>query len=457
MRKGSDDTGCFVSCTGAPVLFIEPLSPADDAGFQPGFCITHVDENPLRDIIDWQWYSAADEIELAFCDPEGEAGTVVLQRDPGEFWGFVFEGIIFDGVRACKNACTFCFMHQLPQGMRPSLSFRDDDFRMSFLQGTFITCTNIDTQDEVRIIEQHISPLRVSFHAVSPSVRSDLIGKNCHHGLEVIERLLDAGIQMHMQIVLVPGVNDGEELRLSLEWLYGQPGVLNVGIVPLGFTDYQNRFDESYEDALDAGRVIADIKPFQERALCERSTAWVFAADEFYCNAYGKDLLAHIPENSFFGDYDLFEDGIGMIRSYMDSWEASSVSIAALAQQLAVAKQQVLYVAGFAQENFFAPLVSKSPLAGLLIPFFVKNHFFGGNVDVTGLLTAKDILAALNDESNEGKKVVLAVIPQVIFNAEGLTLDDMSLEDIQSATHVSLAVVSCNPAEYVEEIAALLA
>ena len=150
---------------------MEPESPADDAGFTPGCYLTTVDGEPLRDIIDWRWLAADDVITVGYIDLDGEAGEVELEREPGERWGFEFDGVLFDSVKLCRNACVFCFMRQLPDGVRPSLVLRDDDFRLSFLSGTFVTLTNLKPEDEARIIEQHISPLRVSLHASEPELR----------------------------------------------------------------------------------------------------------------------------------------------------------------------------------------------------------------------------------------------------------------------------------------------
>ncbi|MCL2826196.1 MAG: DUF512 domain-containing protein [Eggerthellaceae bacterium] len=407
-------------------------------------------------MIDWRWLSSGYEIEVAYLDAKGERGTVRLEREPGEPWGLTFDGVLFDGVKTCINSCTFCFMRQLPQGMRPSLYLRDDDFRLSFLQGTFITCTNIGAQDEARIVEQHLSPLRVSLHAVSPEARNALIGNRSSHGLEVCKRLLAAGIEMHLQVVLVPGANDGEELRRTLEWAYAYPGVLSVGVVPLGFTKHQGGFCASYNDPEDARAVLAALLPFQERALAERGNPWAFAADEFYRNAFGARLLENLPPSSFYGGFDLYEDGIGIIRSFVDSWQESADAAARLAERLRGAQATVHCVAGCAQREYLEPLLAESPLRGLLVPFPVKNSFFGGNVDVTGLLTGADILAALNVASHAGEAIRLAVLPAVIFNDDGLTLDDMSLEDMQNGSDVRLAVVSCNPSGFLEEIAGLI-
>lgn len=445
-----------MEASGAGIVSLIQESPADDAGFLPGYRIVSVDGQPLRDMIDWQWLTDDESIHLTYLDPQGQPGEVTLERELGEPWGFEFDGVIFDGIKTCRNACTFCFMRQLPDGMRPSLSLRDDDFRLSFLTGTFATFTNLTPEDETRILEQHISPLRVSLHAITPEVRALLIGKHAPHGLEAAKRLLAAGITMHIQIVLVPGVSDGEELRCTLAWAYEQPGVLSVGVVPLGFTKHQSIFTKSFNNPEDAQTVLADIAPFQARAQQERGHAWVYAADEFYRNAYPAALLEKLPSAAHYGDYEMFEDGIGIIRSTVDSWEASTQAIQDLAEQLERHSMRVHYVIGRAQEAFLVPLVQASPLRQGFIPYAVDNAFFGGNVDVTGLLCGCDIVAALKQSPAAGDDVQLVCVPRVIFNDEGLTLDGMSLEDMQKQLSCPLAVVSCNPSDYIDEIRALI-
>lgn len=424
-------------------------SPADDAGFYPGCSVVAVDGEAVRDIIDWRWLTAADEMELSYIDGDGDAGCVLLEREPGEDWGIEFDGAIFDDVKLCRNACTFCFMRQLPDDVRPSLVLRDDDFRLSFLQGTFVTLTNLKPDDEARIVEQRISPLRVSLHAVTPEVRRGLIGKHAAHGLAACERLLDAGIEMHAQIVLLPGVNDGEELMRTLAWAYARPNIVSVGIVPIGFTKHQSTFEKSFNDEGDAKAVIACIEPFRTRALAERGTPWVFAADEFYRNAFPNDLLDHLPPASHYGDYEMFEDGIGIIRSFVDDWEESAAEEARLASTLERCDARVGYVVGYAQREFLVPLVARGPLAERFCALPVKNEYFGGNVDVTGLLTGSDIVREVGGKSGFD----LVALPEVIFNADGMTLDDMDLGKMQSEVGVPLAVVSCNASEYFGQIA----
>ncbi|MDO4443479.1 MAG: PDZ domain-containing protein, partial [Slackia sp.] len=238
--------------TAAVILEVEEGSPADDAGFTPGCKICAVDGQPLRDVLDWQWYTADDEIELSYIDLDGDEGTVVLEREEGESWGITFDGAVFDGIRTCRNACVFCFMRQLPEESRDTLVLRDDDWRLSFLQGNFVTLTNLSEDDAETIIERQISPLRVSLHAATPELRKKMIGKHAAHGIAMLEKLLAGGIEVHAQIVLMPGVNDGDELKKTLAWAYTHEGIENVGIVPLGFTKHQTRFEKSFDEAEDA-------------------------------------------------------------------------------------------------------------------------------------------------------------------------------------------------------------
>lgn len=435
-------------------------SPAYDAGFEPGCFLTSVDGHPLRDIIDWRWLTAAEEVEVGYIDLDGEADTVVLWRDPGEDWGFGFEGLVFDGVKQCKNACTFCFMHQLPRGMRSSLYLRDDDFRLSFLVGTFVTFTNLSAADEARIIEQRISPLRVSLQAVDDDVRARLIGKHAKHGIDALDRLLAAGIEFHAQVVLVPGENDGETLQRTLEWAYGRPGILEVGVVPLGYTKYQSRFSRSFNDPEDARGVLDLLAPFQARALEERDHEWVHAADEFYRNAYGTHVIEHLPPASRYRDFAMFEDGIGIIRSTVDDWERAREGgvIDACSRELGRARLRARMVAGHAQREFLDGLVERAGIAGTFDALYVENGFFGGNVDVTGLLTGSDMVRAIMADACERAEAhgngVLYCVPSVVFNDDGLTLDGLTIEDMRRQTGAKLLVVSCSPSEYFSEILA---
>ena len=443
---------------GGIISHVDPLSPADDAGFTPGCSILAVDGNPICDILDWQWYSDGDEMLVAYMDTQGDCGEVELFREEGESWGITFEGAIFDAIKTCRNACIFCFMRQLPQNCRETLILRDDDWRLSFLQGNFVTLTNLSEEDCNTIISRGVSPLRVSLHATDPQIRQQIMGKHAAWGLEMLNRLLQGGIQVDCQVVLMPGVNDGEVLKQTLAWAYLQDGITHVGIVPLGFTQYQERFSASFDEADAAAAVIEDVEPFQRHALAERGYPWVYLADEFYLNAFGPQVIDALPPASHYGDFSMFEDGIGIVRSQVDEWQNSLQGQQALTQVLQEEGLHLHWVMGQCQTYVLAQLISSSPLSPWVHPLIVENRYFGGNVNVTGLLCGCDIAAAMQEGYAAGaiSSEDYILIPDVVLNEDGVTLDDMTVEDIRDAGGLPVSVVPCQIDELLQELLSLL-
>ena len=343
-------------------------------------------------------------------------------------------------------------MHQLPKDVRASLVLRDDDWRLSFLQGNFVTLTNLKEDDFDEIVERHISPLRLSLHCITPEVRRKMIGKHAQHGIDMLERLLEAGIEFDAQIVLTPGYNDGLELQKTLTWAYMHPGILNIGIVPLGYTKHQQRFEDSYNDPEVARDVIETVEPMQKHALAERGFPWVYLADEFYCNAYPDSLLEHLPPTEHYGNFEMFEDGIGIVRTSVDEWESCSEQLEHLAEVLEEEDARVYYIFGEAQRPCMARLMEEAPTKGRLVPLVVKNNHFGGNVDVTGLLCGFDVAMAIRGVAASD----YVVLPKIMFNSDGFTLDDMTVDDIRDTSGVPVTVVSCSVPEYLAEIEELV-
>ena len=403
---------------GALVVAVAPDSPAYDAGIERGMRVLEVNGVALLDMIDWLWEASDAVCELTVLDPrDGVAETAVLERLPGEDWGIEFDGAVFDGMRTCVNACTFCFMRMLPPHMRGTLYIRDDDYRLSFLQGNFVTLTNLDEQDIERIISHRLSPMNVSLHAVSPEVRQRLMGRNAARGMEALERLIDADIEIHAQVVLVPGENDGEELNRTLSWCAARPQVTSLGIVPLGYTRFQTRFQASFsDDPASARAVIEQVRPFQEAAR-ERCGRTVFQlADEFYL-----DASIEVPPADSYDGYPQYYDGIGMIRSYLDEaadvLASSSDELARIHKHLEREGRQLVVLSGAAAAETVGGFVASPQLGGRVAT--IVNEYFGGNVDVTGLMCACDILEQLPDDLSQ----VMLIVPDVIFNADGMTLD----------------------------------
>ena len=414
---------------GALVTAVAPESPADDLGLEPGMRVFSVNGKPLTDMIVWEWETDGEEAALEVFDPRDETVvTATIERFLGEDWGVEFDGAVFDGMRTCVNACLFCFMNMLPKGHRKSLSIRDDDYRLSFLQGNFVTLTNMSDAEVEDAFDKMLSPMNVSLHAVSPEVRRRLIGRHAQRGLDVLERFLEAGIEIHAQIVLCPGLNDGDELERTLRFCEERPGITSLAVVPLGYTKHQHRFSHSYsDDPLAARSVIETIRPFQERARAQRGATVFQLGDEFYLNA-GLEP----PAAEFYDGYPQYYDGIGMIRSYLD--ETADV-LAGECDRLRVVRDRLkaeglklLVLSGEAARNTVAGFVEASQgLAGRVIA--IRNDYFGGNVDVTGLICAEDILAQLP----EALTGTLVVLPSLMFNADDLTLDGSNRAALTSA------------------------
>ncbi len=403
---------------GAVVLSVRVDSPAYDAGIEPGMHILAVNGMPLRDMIDWLWEASDEAVILEVLDPrDGARDTCELERFPDEDWGIAFDGAVFDGMRTCVNACTFCFMHMLPPHMRDTLYIRDDDYRLSFLQGNFVTLTNMSDDDVERVISQRLSPMNVSLHAVDPDVRRALMGRNAARGMVVLERLIAADIEIHAQVVLLPGVNDGVELDRTLAWCAARPQVTSLGIVPLGYTRYQYRFTASYSDNPAAARaVIEQVRPYQEAMRRARGQTVFQLGDEFYL-----DSGVSVPPAETYDGYPQFYDGIGMVRSYLDETDELIASegdrLARVHALRARSGKRLAVVSGQAAASIVARLVASEAFGGTVVA--IKNRYFGGNVDVTGLICAEDLLEQLPDDLID----VMLFVPDVMFNADGLTLD----------------------------------
>lgn len=411
---------------------VEPGSPGDRAGLRAGDLLLTANGAQLLDILGWQWESDGSSVQVTV-RRDSSTETLTLSRDAGESWGIVFRDAVFDGVRTCRNRCVFCFMTQLPRGLRSALYLRDDDYRLSFLQGNFITLTNLTDSDVERIAEQHLSPLYVSLHAVDSAVRKRLIHADEDRALARFDTLLDAGIDFHVQIVLVPGVNDGSVLDESLRWLAEREGVLSVGLVPLGFTAHQRRFSASYGEPTVAARLIDQVAPWQD-AFRERDGAgWVYLADELYLSA-GSEM----PSAEAYDGYPQYENGIGLVRTFIDDF-------ARLREQLeqAAAALPEGSIVGLLTGALFASVL-EAAIAQLSAPGLrvipVQNRFFGGNVSVTGLLTSADILSAIA----QMPEASTLLVPSIVANADGLLLDDAVAAELGMRSGKDVRLISCD-------------
>ena len=441
---------------GAWVESVEPGSPADEVGIVAGMRIEAVNGVPLRDLIDWRWEADGAVCDLDVYDPtDGELYEATLFREPGQDWGIDFTDVIFDGIRTCVNACLFCFMSMLPKEARASLSLRDDDYRLSFLQGNFVTLTNLSDDDVDRIIECRLEPMNVSLHAVSPDVRRSLIGRNAQRGMDVLERLIDAGIEIHGQVVLCAGINDGDELVRTLDWVEARPQITSIALVPLGYTKYSKRFSSSYSEDPEASRaVVKTLEPYQRRARETLGITRFQLSDEFYV-----DANLPLPPAETYDYYPQFYDGIGMLRSFLD--EAACVRVGREAElkasvaALEARDLRVLVVCGEAAEETIATFCTLWDTNGRIRTHAIHNDYFGGDVNVTGLIVSCDLLAQLPQDLSG----TVVVLPEVMFNFDHVTLDGDTQDHIVDELRGRGALVcTCmpNPGDLLDAVSSLL-
>ncbi len=387
---------------GGVVASVAP-GPAQAGGLAASDVVLDVDGQPVRDVIDWWWVTAEGAFTITVRRGSQDL-ALRIETDVSAPLGVTFTDVLFEPVRQCDNACAFCFISGLPAGLRPALYVRDDDFRLSFLSGNFITLTNLTGTDVARIAEQRLSPLHVSVHAIDPDVRRRLICPTAgDRALEILDGLLASGIEFHVQIVLVPGVNDGPVLDETLAYLAERDGILSVGCVPMGFTAHQARWDGSY-DAGQASGVLSAVAAWQRRMRPLVHAGWVYAADEFYILAE-----APFPSAGEYDDFCQFENGIGMVAAFADEFPGSP-DVAA----------PYTIVTG----ELFAPvlrtLLAERGWRGVGV-LAVANQLFGGNVSVTGLLGGGDIARAIVADGGRGTYLV----PDVVVNSDGLLIDDV--------------------------------
>jgi len=382
--------------------------------------LLNINGQPVRDIIDYRFLSAEDELELEF-KRGGESYLLKIERDPFEFLGLEFAPM---KPGLCGNDCLFCFVDQNPPGVRNSLKIKDEDYRFSFLYGNFITLSNLGKAGIDRIIRCRLSPLYVSVHAMNITTRNRLLNRGKDDGFHrKFRALIEGGIKLHTQVVIVPGCNDGEILVDTLEKLANfHPGVASIGLIPVGLTKYREGLPPLRPlTPAEASDIIELSNIFRERFTKELGGALVYCADEMF-------LLAGepIPENEYYGDFPQLENGVGMARFFLDEFHQEAEAFPAAIDF----PHKMLLVTGTA----FAPFIEREVIPilrkidGIKVELAAApNSFFGETVTVAGLLAGRDILSALN-----GKRADLIVLPPDCLNRDGLFLDDLSLDEFQN-------------------------
>ena len=455
-QKRADYASTRPQADGAWVAAVEEGSPAWEAGIEPGMRVDRVNGVVPRDLIDWRWEADGACCELEVFDPrDGTTTPCELWRETGQDWGVDFTDVLFDGIRTCVNACQFCFMAMLPPEARATLTLRDDDYRLSFLQGNFVTLTNVSDDEAERIVTCGLSPMNVSIHAITPEVRRDLIGRRADRGIEVLEQLLAGGIEVHAQIVLCPGINDGDELAATLDWVEARPGITSLAIVPLGYTKHSRRFKSSYSDDVEASRaVVRLLEPYQERARRTLGITRFQLSDEFYV-----DAGLPVPPAATYDGYPQFYDGIGMLRSFLDETalvaQGRHDDLRRIDDALAEKDLRLELVCGEAAAETIDVFCRELSPVGRVRTRAIRNDYFGGDVNVTGLIVSEDLLAQLPADLTG----TIVVLPEVMFNFDRLTLDGDTQDHIVDELRSRGALVTVSvpsPGDYLDAILSLL-
>ena len=424
---------------------VEEGGIAAELGIEPGDRLLSIDGHEIEDIFDYQFYVEEEELLLLIEKPDGEQWELEIEKDPDEQLGITFEQGLMDDYRSCRNKCIFCFIDQMPPGMRETLYFKDDDSRLSFLQGNYITLTNMSDRDVERIVRYRLEPINISFHTTNPELRCRMLhNRFAGEALKKVDILYQGGIEMHGQIVLGKGINDGEELERSIRDLGAYlPLLRSVSVVPVGLTKYREGLCplEPFTKE-DAKKVMEVILRCQEKFYREYGLHFIHAGDEWY-------LLAEeeVPGEEQYDGYLQLENGVGMLRLLLNEFEEGYAKLETAAVQgeisIATGKLAYPYIRRMAER-----MEEKYP--GLCIHVYqIRNDFFGEKITVSGLITGQDIISQLKGK-NLGSCLLL---PCSMMKAdEDVFLDDYTVKDVSEALQVRIDIVKSSGQDLINSI-----
>lgn len=423
---------------------VDKGSPAYRAGLRGGETLLSLNGNNIMDVLDYRFYQNSRGIQLEYADESGNIRSAAIKKDEYEELGLEFETYLMDKKHSCLNKCVFCFIDQLPKGLRDSLYFKDDDSRLSFLFGNYITLTNITEHEVERIIKMHISPVNISVHTTNPELRVKMMtNRNAGKVLDIIDRFNSAGIKINCQLVLCPGYNDGKELERTLEDLSRLENAECIAAVPVGLTRYRDglaKIEPFNSDT--AAQVLDIIDRYGDKCIQKYGQRRIYGADEFYLLS-GRE----IPEADYYGDFLQLENGVGLwslLRS--EAFEALKETKAhSRKRKITMATGEAAYplirsIAGECQR--------KNPLLDVSV-YAVKNNFFGGKINVAGLVTATDIAEQLAGKQL-GEELL---IPSVMLRQEGdMFLDSVTVDELSERLNVKITPVGNDGYELVGAI-----
>lgn len=405
------------------ITHVQPGSIAQRLGLAAGDKLVSIAGEPIIDQIDYQALTAQERFDMMVEDAGGQTRTVHVRKEDWEPLGLTLDQTIVSKPRPCRNHCIFCFIDQMPPGMRKTLYVKDDDWRLSLMMGNYITMTNIDDHELDRIIRRKVSPLFVSVQCTDPDMRVKLLrNPNAAKIMDNLRLLKSNGIRFHAQMVLCPGWNDGEILKKSLEDLETlRPAVQSIALVPIGLTKFRDGlpYIKPYNKQM-AADLIESVKPYQERFLREIGTRLVFPADEFYCLS-GLPL----PTDEEYEDYPQIENGVGMLRMFETDLEYAAEDL----PMEETPPRRICIATGTSVAPFLRELANKHAPRGTTVEVRpIVNKFFGESVTVAGLITGQDLVAQCQDVQADEILIVRSMI-----RAEGdLFLDNMSVDEVRA-------------------------
>jgi len=411
----------------AKISSVEQGSIAEELEIKKGSELISINGIKLRDYIDYQYAVINEELELEIKTPEGETEFYELEKDLDEELGFIFESAIFDRIKHCANNCIFCFVDQQPKGLRDSLYIKDDDYRLSYLQGTYITLTNLTKKDKERITQMHLGPLYISVHTTNPELRVKMLcNKNAANLLKELDFLKENDIPIHTQIVLCPGYNDGEELKRTLNDLWKYKSILgSIAIVPVGVTKYRKEKLNQITKEI-ALETIEIVETFNKKI--KKNIASV--SDEFFLTA-GLEL----PDKKYYNGYSQLEDGVGSLRCLIDDFNGRIKKAPKTAKGL---KQYTIACSISAQNAFFMFAKELNKIKNVELQVLpVKNEFWGKDVNVAGLITANDLINQLKDKCFKD-----VIIPSIVLRPYTTEfLDGLTVKDVEKALNIRLHII----------------
>ena len=420
-------------------------SIGEELEIEVGDKVLEIDGTVIEDIFDYQFLIQDTYIEMLVEKPDGEQWLLEIDKEFDEDLGIEFENGLMDEYRHCHNKCIFCFIDQMPEGMRDTLYFKDDDSRLSFLQGNYVTLTNMSDHDIDRIVRYHLSPINISFQTMNPKLRCKMLNNRfAGEALKKVDVLNEAGITMNGQIVLCKGINDGAELEFSIRELMKYiPNLESVSVVPVGLSKYREGLYplEAFEKE-DAREVLEIIHRYQKECFEKFGTHFIHASDEWYILAEEE-----LPEEERYDGYLQLENGVGMLRLLLEEFQEAFEEVAG--SDIKVDRQELSMATGLLAYPYIKRMAEQMMEAfpGLMIHVYpITNEFFGEKITVSGLLTGQDILKQLKGKELGGR----LLLPQnVLRSGESVFLDDLTVEELEKALQVPINIVKSSGYDFV--------